>query len=87
MYVIYLHNSDHAFGESDLHKKFLNDKSIKTIYAQNATTLNRKVTLLPIGLANSMFGHGDVVSLYKVMSKSYKNKKQNGNPKDLMFFT
>jgi hypothetical protein len=77
-YVIYLHNSDHAFGESALHKKFMNDKGIKMIYAQNASILNSKVTLLPIGLANSMFGHGDIISLYKVMSKTYKDKKQKG---------
>jgi hypothetical protein len=86
-YIIYLHNSDHIFGESDLHKNFILDDNIKHVYAQNLNLqtkllqqkeirrLYNKVTLLPIGLANSMFKHGDLMSLYTVMSLSYKFKK------------
>lgn len=75
--VIYLHNSDHAFGSSDLHQSLIVNKQVKHIFAQNPDTLehSKKVTLLPIGLANSMFNHGDILGLYSVMSKSYNQKK------------
>lgn len=76
-YTIYLHNSDHSFGSSDLHKQFVRDKNIKKIFAQNVilSENTEKVTLLPIGLANSMFNHGDTLSLYQVMARSYKLTK------------
>lgn len=76
MYIIYLHNSDHTFGENDLQRNFILDKNIKHIYSQNVNILNEKVSLLPIGLANSMFKHGDLVSLYTIMSDIYKFKKE-----------
>ena len=72
-FVIYLHNSDHPFNMDSL----LERKQIKHIFAQNPDTSNysKKVTLLPIGLANSMFSHGDTLALYSVMAKSYNLKK------------
>lgn len=72
-FVFYLHNSDHPFNMDSL----LENKQIKHIFAQNPDTssYSKKVTLLPIGLANSMFKHGDILSLYSVMAKSYLQKK------------
>jgi hypothetical protein len=72
-FVFYLHNSDHSFNMDSL----LENKQIKHIFAQNPDTqgYSKKVTLLPIGLANSMFNHGDILSLYSVMAKTYLQKK------------
>ena len=79
LYIIYLHNSDHSLNES--HYNILNaNKKIKKVFAQNINCKfnSKKFELLPIGLANSMFGHGDVLSLYETMSKNYyKSKTRN----------
>lgn len=76
-FTIYLHNSDHTFGESQLHQKLINHPLVKHIYAQNINSgINTKCTLLPISLANSMWNHGDIVTLFSTMSKIYKFKKK-----------
>jgi hypothetical protein len=74
-YVLYFHNSDHAV--TDNHKDVLLSKHVKKVFAQNIdTTINtEKISLLPIGIANSMWKHGDILELYKVMSETYTNKK------------
>jgi hypothetical protein len=85
-YVFYFHNSDHAV--TDDHGDILNSKYVRKIYAQNIdTTVNSdKISLLPIGMANSMWRHGDLLKLYKVISETYREKKEksiyvNINPK------
>ena len=74
-FTIYLHNSDHSLNNN--HMKLINNKSIIQIYSQNidCDIKSDKIHMLPIGLANSMWPHGDVLSLYTTMSKIYKNKK------------
>ncbi len=74
-YIFYFHNSDHAV--TDDHRDILLAKNVRKIYAQNIdTTINSdKITLLPIGMANSMWKHGDLLSLYKVISETYLLKK------------
>lgn len=74
-YIFYFHNSDHAV--TDHHKDIFMAKNVRKIYAQNIdTTINSdKITLLPIGMANSMWKHGDLLSLYKVISQTYLLKK------------
>jgi hypothetical protein len=77
-YTLFLHNSDHAFGHTPLHEKLLETKHIHHVFAQNCDANIKyidKITLLPIGLANSMWKHGDVLSLYKTISKSYNHSK------------
>jgi hypothetical protein len=86
-YILYLHNSDHSLTQE--HYNILNPiKYIKKVYSQNINCeySGSKFELLPIGLANSMFGHGDILSLYETMSKTYylsktKNLYININPK------
>lgn len=77
-YIIYLHNSDHSL-ENDINYNKLSDcKLIKHVYAQNINCeLNPKFSLLPIGLANSMFKHGNKISLYTVMADTFNKKKTN----------
>lgn len=77
-YIIYLHNSDHPFDVS--YKEIIDDCRIKHIYAQNIDYPfdTQKLSLLPIGIANSMWKHGDILSLYTVMKECYKFKKTKG---------
>jgi len=79
--VVYLHNSDHPFG-TPKHITWLKNSNLKRVFAQNANTYKdsvpkvyNKVTALPIGLANSMFKHGDLLALYKTISETYTRKK------------
>ena len=71
-YIIYLHNSDHTFDNTLL----LESNKIQHVYAQNVNVpLQNKLTLLPIGIANSMWNHGDLLKLFTVMKNSYLYKK------------
>lgn len=75
-YILYLHNSDHGLDNERHFYKLNNSSYIKKVYSQNITFYNpEKFHLLPIGIANSMFNHGDLLSLYEVMSKTYYMKK------------
>lgn len=75
-YILYIHNSDHSFN--DTHSNLINSDVIKKIYAQNInySKENDKLNLLPIGIANSMWKHGNLLELYSVIKNTYKNKKQ-----------
>jgi hypothetical protein len=75
-YTLYLHNSDHGLNDKT-HFDILNKTSyIKRVYSQNTTFYKPdKFKLLPIGIANSMFKHGDLLSLYDTMAKTYYIKK------------
>lgn len=76
-YILYLHNSDHGFDDS--YKTLLTKPYIKFVYAQNINidydNYNAKTQLLPIGLANSMWPHGDMIELYEVMKNTYLYEK------------
>lgn len=84
--VIYTHNSDHEFTEEHYTKLSKIFKRFK-IFAQNVNCeLRDNVSLLPIGLANSMWKHGSLLTLYNMMKQTYRNKKTKGifinvNPK------
>jgi len=73
-YILYLHNSDHEVKQHHIHE-LVKHKFISKIYAQNISFYHNKCQLLPIGIANSMFKHGDLLSLYSVMSNTYYRKK------------
>lgn len=74
-YVLYIHNSDHSFTRE--HQKLINSNLIEKIYTQNVDTdlYTDKITLLPIGIANSMWKHGNILELYSIMSYCYKINK------------
>ena len=77
-YTLYIHNSDHAFDNN--FKIILNSSKIKRVYAQNIDVdepVSEKLTLLPIGIANSMWKHGNLEEFYTVMQETYKNNKNN----------
>lgn len=55
--VLMTHNSDHIVDEKYL--RLLNDEKLIHMFSQNAMVSHPKLTALPIGLANSMWPHGD----------------------------
>jgi hypothetical protein len=93
-YTIYLHNSDHGL-ENDINFQKLSDcKHVNKVYAQNINCNfnSEKFSLLPIGLANSMWSHGDTLSLYTTMKNSYylnktKNLYVNINPNTFAYIS
>ena len=74
---IYTHNSDHEVKDIHINEIFKYGY-IKNVYAQNISYYHPQVQLLPIGIANSMFTHGDLVSLYTTMSQTYNKNKTHG---------
>ncbi len=78
-YILYIHNSDHSFTND--YKKLVDSDLIEKIYTQNIDTDldtdldTDKITLLPIGMANSMWKHGNLLELYSTMSQIYKINK------------
>ena len=87
--IYYTHNSDHHFDENYL--DLINHSTTNCIYAQNVDVQpNSRVNMLPIGIANSMWPHGDLLTLYKVMNETYflgknKNIYVNINPNTFGF--
>ena len=71
-YIIYLHNSDDSFGDNiQLHSKIIESSNILKIYSQNICYNNYqidKLSLLPIGIANSMWQHGNLNILQHVIN-------------------
>lgn len=74
-YILYIHNSDHTFDET--YQSLLQYDHIKMIYTQNLNIDSPKVKLLPIGLANSMWPHGNMLEFYDVMRNTYLLQKKN----------
>jgi hypothetical protein len=73
-YVIYCHNSDHSFDTA--YTRILEADHITRVFAQNIDhPYHNKLNFLPIGLANSMWTHGDVLGLYSTMRSTYCKKK------------
>lgn len=88
--VLYTHNSDHHFNNE--YKKLVECNNIVHIYAQNIDydNYNSKITLLPIGLANAMWPHGDMIAFYTVIKDTYRYIKKkdiyvNINPNTYMY--
>jgi hypothetical protein len=77
-FIYYIHNSDDSF--EDEHKKLLDSSTTYRVYSQNINTSikdnNNKLRLLPIGIANAMFDHGNMIILYKTMCDMYTRKKE-----------
>lgn len=78
-YILYIHNSDHSLENPITYDKLKNAKHIVSIYSQNINCeLNNKFNIIPIGIANNCFTHGNILSLYEIMSQTYYlNKVQN----------
>ena len=65
-YVIMTHNSDH--GIHPHHLPFLNEDKLIHMFSQNTHIEHPKLTALPIGIANTMWPHGQVSSIQQLVS-------------------
>lgn len=70
---IYSCNSDENIDEKYL--PYLENRNLNKLYAQNLNIQDSKVILLPIGIANKQWSHGNKEVLYKKMVETYKYKK------------
>lgn len=71
-FILITHNSDYAITEK--YKNYLEYKNLKTWYAQNVDYKHEKLIPIPIGIANSMWHHGNAQTLQYIIEKN--NKKQ-----------
>jgi hypothetical protein len=74
--ILYTGNSDHVFDST--YNTVIESDRISHVYAQNLNVKSDKCTILPIGIANAMWPHGDLKSVYQVMLSSY-NKTRPGS--------
>ncbi len=75
-YILMTHNSDH--GIHPHHLPLLEDEKLIHMFSQNTHIEHPKLTALPIGIANSMWPHGQpssVENLVSIASLSIKNEE------------
>ena len=71
--VLYTHNSDDELNKDYL--KYMDDPRLHQLFAQNLNIIHPKANLLPIGLANAQWIHGDLNIFYNKCIESYYKKK------------
>jgi hypothetical protein len=64
--VLYCHNSDHPFNYETV---------CKLVFTTNLDSDASGYYMFPIGIANAMWPHGNLVDLYTVMKNTYNMKK------------
>jgi hypothetical protein len=69
-YIIVTHNSDKEVGYE--YREYLNEDKIKRWYSQNVDYSHKKLISIPIGIANSQWGHGDLNLLNKIRNENNK---------------
>ena len=67
-FILITHNSDYNIIDNDLHHNIANNNKIIKWYTQNLLFNHPKVNMLPIGLANSQWNHGNL----SYISSSYE---------------
>lgn len=70
-FVLLTHNSDYNITEK--YNDLLNDSKLIHMYSQNPCIVHPKLSMLPIGIANSMWPHGD---LTRVNAYRFNNSKE-----------
>ena len=74
-YILMTHNSDH--GIHSQHLSLLNDDKLIHMFSQNTWIEHPKLTALPIGIANSMWPHGQPSSIEHLINiKNNVSKKE-----------
>jgi len=59
-FILITHNSDHNVIDNELHNTILNNEKIIKWYSQNVMFNHPKLHILPIGIANSQWAHGNL---------------------------
>ncbi len=71
-FILILHNSDFEFNENYIN--LIENPKIIHIFSQNSILSNPKLTNLPIGIANSMWNHGNLYFLHLIKMQEKKEK-------------
>ena len=74
-FVLVMHNSDQSITEK--YSSVFDNKKILKIYTQNLLIHHPKCIVLPIGLANSQWDHGNLDLFCKVVNSTEIKKKYN----------
>jgi hypothetical protein len=72
-FILITHNSDENIYED--YESLLYSNKIIRWYAQNVSMTHRSIHILPIGIANSMWPHGNLDVLKSVSNSNYKKTK------------
>lgn len=73
-FCLFLHNSDHSF--LSIHLRLFTIPNLKKIYSQNlAIPITPTVRPLPIGIANSMWTHGNLQLWNKMLNETSLDQK------------
>ena len=70
-FVLVTHNSDQNIDNTPAVNRLLNDVNVVRWYAQNVNYHHPKLHFVPIGIANSMWGHGNL-SLFERLNTNEK---------------
>jgi hypothetical protein len=83
-FVLVSHNSDENIVYSGIYKDLLDNSKIIKWYSQNLTFKNDKMRLLPIGIANSQWSHGNL----KVINEAIESLKDpsHNKPNNIYFY-
>ena len=72
--VVMTHNSDGVIDER--YRSWIEDTKLLHLYSQNLLLVHPKATALPIGLANSMWPHGDTKSISALSKKANEGSRK-----------
>lgn len=73
-FVLLTHNCDHNIEDSDTTRYLLESPNLKRWYAQNVCISHEKLRILPIGMANDQWPHGNTSSIIENLNTP-KTKK------------
>ena len=83
-FILVSHNSDENIVYSGIYKDLLDNSKIIKWYSQNLTFKNDKMRLLPIGIANSQWSHGNLKVIHEAI-ESLKDASHN-KPNNIYFY-
>lgn len=72
-FILLFHNSDGEFNST--HLKLFDIKNLTHIFTQNMNVTHKNVSPVPIGIANSMWPHGNINTLLNTMALDIKKTK------------
>jgi len=87
-FILVSHNSDENIVYSGVFKELLDNPKIIKWYSQNLTFKNDKTRLLPIGIANSQWSHGNLKVIQEAIEslESLRDTSRNNKPNDIYFY-
>jgi hypothetical protein len=68
-FILFFHNSDYNFTDKHL-ILYSNLTMLEKIYTQNMNVTDNRIIPLPIGIANSMWSHGNLINWNIILNKN-----------------